>query len=104
MRARSLLLLPRALFFEQTWPCFPIGLGPFVAARSGFGSVGQVVTILGNNLTGSTSVTFNGTTAKFKVVSVTYIQAQVPAGATTGMIEVTTPTETLSRNIVFLVP
>jgi uncharacterized repeat protein (TIGR03803 family) len=77
------------------------GLGPFVAARPGFGSASQVVTILGNNLTGTTSVTFNGTTAKFKVVSGTYIEAQIPSGATTGTIEVTTPSGTLNSNLAF---
>lgn len=80
------------------------GLGPFVAAKPGFGSAGQVVRILGNNLTGTTSITFNGVTANFKVVSDTYIQVQVPTGATTGMIQVTTPSGTLTSNIDFLVP
>jgi uncharacterized repeat protein (TIGR03803 family) len=78
------------------------GLGPFVAARPNFGTAGQVITILGNNLTGATSVTFNGTSAKFKVVSDTYIEAAVPAGASAGMIEVTTPSGTVSSNVAFL--
>ena len=80
-----------------------LGLGPFVAAKPGFGSAGQVVRILGNNLTGTTGVTFNGVSANFKVVSDTFIQAQVPTGASAGMIEVTTPSGTLSSNINFLV-
>ena len=78
------------------------GLGPFVAPRPNFGAAGQVITILGNNLTGATSVTFNGTSAKFKVVSDTYIEAAVPVGATAGTIEVTTPSGTLSSNVAFL--
>jgi uncharacterized repeat protein (TIGR03803 family) len=78
-------------------------LGPFVKARPSFGSAGQTITILGNNLTGATSVTFNGTAATFTVVSDTYIQARVPSGATTGKIVVTTPSVTLS-SVAFLVP
>lgn len=80
-----------------------MGLGPFVKAQFNFGKVGQVITILGNNLTGTTSVTFNGTSAKFKVESSTYLKAQVPTGATTGTIEVTTPTGTLNSNVAFQV-
>jgi uncharacterized protein (TIGR03437 family) len=63
--------------------------------------VGREVTILGYNLTGTTSVTFNGTAAAFRVVSGTEIKTTVPAGATTGSVEVTTPSETLSSNVVF---
>jgi uncharacterized repeat protein (TIGR03803 family) len=80
------------------------GLGPFVAARPSFGSTGQSITILGNNLTGATSVTFNGTAAKFTVVSDTYIQTQVPAGAITGTIQINTPSGTLSSNLPFRIP
>jgi uncharacterized protein (TIGR03437 family) len=80
-----------------------MGLGPFVAARPNFGSARQVVTILGGGLTGTISVMFNGTAAKFKVVSDTHIQAQVPTGATTGPIQVTTPGGTLNSNIAFQV-
>jgi uncharacterized repeat protein (TIGR03803 family) len=79
------------------------GLAPFVAARPGFGPASQSVTILGNGLTGTTSVTFSGVAATFTVVSDTYIQAQVPSGATTGTIAVTTPGGTLSSNVAFQV-
>ncbi len=67
------------------------------------GKVGRAVTILGNNLTGTTSVTFNGTLATFKVVLSTEIKATVPVGATTGFVTVTTPSETLKSNVVFRV-
>jgi uncharacterized repeat protein (TIGR03803 family) len=80
-----------------------MGLGPFVEAQLNFGKVGRVVNILGNGLTGTTSVTFNGVAATFTVVSDTYIKATVPSGATTGTIEVTTPTGTLSSNVAFRV-
>jgi IPT/TIG domain len=52
--------------------------------------------ILGNNLTGTSSVKFNGRDAAFTVVSATEITTRVPTGATTGKIEVTTPSRKLS--------
>ena len=78
-----------------------MGLAPFVKAVPDFGKAGQTVMILGNNLTGATSVTFNGVSAAFKVVSSTYIKAQVPVGANGGTIQVTTPGGTLSSNAEF---
>jgi uncharacterized repeat protein (TIGR03803 family) len=79
------------------------GLDPFVAPSPSYGKIGAIVQILGNSLTGTTSVTFNGKTAKFKVISDTFLEAQVPAGSTTGIIQVTTPTSTLKSNVVFRV-
>jgi uncharacterized repeat protein (TIGR03803 family) len=80
-----------------------VGLGPFVEANPNFGKVGSSVRILGNGLTGTTSVTFNGTSAKFKVESDTYLKTEVPSGATTGTIVVTTPSGTLSSNVPFVI-
>ncbi len=80
-----------------------VGLGPFIQANPVFGRVGYKIQTLGNNLTGTTSVTFNGIPATFNVVSDTYIRATVPTGATTGTIEVTTPSGTLSSNVAFQV-
>jgi hypothetical protein len=80
-----------------------MGVASFVQANPNFGAPGKVVTILGNGLTGTTSVTFNGTAAKFQVISDTYLKAQVPSGATAGTIEVTTPSGTLSSNVAFQV-
>jgi len=80
-----------------------MGLAPFVQTNPGFGKVGGEIGILGNNLTGTTSVTFHGVTAAFTVVSDTYITATVPAGATSGKIEVTTPSGTLASNFPFQV-
>lgn len=80
-----------------------VGLGPFVQANPGFGKVGQVVNILGNDLTGTSRVTFNGTTAEFEVISGTYLKAEVPSGAATGKIEVTTPSGTLASDVSFQV-
>jgi uncharacterized protein (TIGR03437 family) len=62
----------------------------FVETQTTLGSVGAAVNILGNSLTGSTEVTFNGIAATFEVVSATEITTTVPAGATTGYVEVTT--------------
>ena len=78
-----------------------VGLGPFVKTQTTAGPVGAAVNILGTNLTGSTSVSFNGTAAAFTVVSPSLITTTVPAGATTGKIKVVTPGGTLSSNVPF---
>jgi hypothetical protein len=55
------------------------------------GPVGTSVAITGTNFSGVTSVTFNGTAAtSYTVDSSTSIHANVPSGATTGKIAVTT--------------
>jgi hypothetical protein len=79
------------------------GLTPLVETAPAAGKVGQSVLILGNGLTGSTSVTFNGVEAAFTVESDTYIKATVPPGATTGTISVVTPSGTLNSNPQFRV-
>ena len=76
-----------------------VGLGPFVETRLTSGKVGAAVTILGTKLTGATSVKFNGKTAVFKVVSSSEITTAVPEGATTGKVEVKTPSGTLISNV-----
>ena len=58
------------------------------------GLVGTSVIINGSDFTGATAVTFNGVSATFTVNSSTKITATVPAGATTGLIRVTTPAGT----------
>jgi uncharacterized repeat protein (TIGR03803 family) len=80
-----------------------VGFGPFVETQPASGKVGAKVIVLGNNLTGSTSVTFNGTAATFTVVSSTEITTTVPTGATTGTVEVATPSGTLKSNVKFRV-
>jgi uncharacterized repeat protein (TIGR03803 family) len=81
-----------------------VGFGPFVRTLPSSGKVGSVVVILGNNLTGATSVTFNGTPATFTVCSTgTSIKTTVPSGATTGKVQVTTPNGTLTSNVDFRV-
>jgi uncharacterized repeat protein (TIGR03803 family) len=79
-----------------------MGLGPFVALVLPVGKVGGVAQILGQNLTGTTSVTFNGVAAtSFKVVTDTYMTAVVPSGATTGRVVVTTTGGALTSNVNF---
>ena len=80
-----------------------LGLGPFVETRLTSGKVGAAVQILGTKLTGATSVKFNGKAAVFKVVSSSEITTTVPAGATTGKVEVKTPSGTLISNVNFRV-
>jgi hypothetical protein len=59
------------------------------------GPVGTVVTITGTAFTGATAVSFNNTNANaFTVNGATQVTATVPAGATTGLVRVTTPAGT----------
>jgi len=78
-------------------------LRPLVETVPVAGAVGNSILILGNNLTGSSSVTFNGVEAAFTVESDTYIKATVPAGATTGVVSVVTPSGTLNSYPQFVV-
>lgn len=78
-----------------------MGLPPLVKAVPHSGKVGSPVIILGNHLTGTTRVSFNGVPAVFTVISSTEITATVPAGATTGQLAVTTPSGVVSG--IFLV-
>jgi uncharacterized repeat protein (TIGR03803 family) len=80
-----------------------VGLGPFVKTQPASGKVGAAVKILGTNLTGATSVTFNGTAAPFAVVRPSLITTTVPAGASSGKVRVVTPSGTLSSSVPFRV-
>jgi uncharacterized repeat protein (TIGR03803 family) len=80
-----------------------ISLAPFVTTLPTSTIVGAKVLILGNNLTGTSAVSFNGTPATFAVGSDTYLTATVPAGATTGSVHVTTPSGPLTSNPIFRV-
>jgi len=81
-----------------------VGLGPLVETTPASGKVGTKIAILGNNLTGSTGVTFNSTAATFTVKSSTEITTTVPSGATTGYVAVTTATgKILTSNVKFRV-
>ncbi len=90
-------------YHEGTVFSLSMGLGPFVETNPAGARVGRKVGILGTDLTGATSVTFNGTAAKFTVKSPTLIIATVPNGATTGTVKVKLPGGTLSSNAPFYV-
>ncbi len=81
------------------------GLGPFVSFLPPlyFGEVGRAIQIIGQGFSGTTRVSFNGTSANFNVSSATFLTAIVPDGATTGFVTVTTPGGTLKSNRKFRV-
>jgi uncharacterized repeat protein (TIGR03803 family) len=81
-----------------------MGLAPFVKTVPTAGKAGMAVTVLGTDLTGATSVTFNGTPAVFTVVKASEIATTVPAGAGTGVVTVVTPGGTLTSNVAFSMP
>lgn len=78
-----------------------VGLRPFVKTETTSGKVGSAVTILGTDLAHTTSVTFNGTSAEFKIVSSSELATSVPKAATTGKVEVKTPSGVISSNLPF---
>lgn len=80
-----------------------VGLGPFVETVPTYGPSGTAVMILGTDLTGATSVSFNGTAATFTVASTSLITTTVPTGATTGPVTVITPSGTLTSNLPFTI-
>ena len=80
-----------------------VGLSQFLQTNPASGTEGTSVMILGNGLADVRAITFNGTAATFTVVSPTLIKAQVPAGATTGLVRATTPHGPLTSNAVFQV-
>jgi uncharacterized repeat protein (TIGR03803 family) len=87
---------PGAIFSLDT------GLGPFVAFVIPTGKANKKVQILGQGLTDTTSVEFNGVPAtSFTVVSDTYMTAVVPVGATTGKVVVSTLNGILTSNVDF---
>jgi uncharacterized repeat protein (TIGR03803 family) len=88
--------------FNEAVYSLDVGLGPFVSFVEPAAKVAQTAQILGQGLTGTTSVTFNGIAAtSFSVVSDTYMTAVVPSGATTGPVVVTTPGGALTSNVSF---
>lgn len=80
-----------------------LGLRPFVSFVRPPGRVGWTVQILGQGFTGTTEVSFGGPPSAFTVKSDTYLIATVPPGATTGLVTVTTPSNTLKSDKIFRV-
>lgn len=88
---------------DGTFFSLDLGMAPFVEMQPASGKVGMTVMMMGNNLTGTTGVSFNGAAASFKVVSPSTIQATVPSGATSGEVRVNIPSGTLTSNVIFQV-
>lgn len=94
-----------------TGPCINTGCGVFFSLDMGlptyaapvtwYGQEGSTIEILGQNLEGTSEVSFNGTSATFQVLSNTYLTATVPAGATLGPIVVTTAKGKLTSKTAF---
>ncbi|MFD1873758.1 IPT/TIG domain-containing protein [Hymenobacter bucti] len=78
---------------------------PVVAGVSPSSGVpGTVVTITGTNLAGTTGVTFNGVpTTSLTVTSSNSVTAYVPVGATTGAVQVVSPTSAVTSPTTFTV-
>jgi uncharacterized protein (TIGR03437 family) len=77
--------------------------GPVCGNRACLWQRGAAVNILGTNLTGATSVSFNGTAATYIVLSSSKITTNVPAGNTAGEVKMVTSGGTLSSNVSFRV-
>jgi molybdate transport system substrate-binding protein len=67
---------------------------PTITKVTGKAKHGATITVVGTNLKGTTSVTFHGVPAKFKVVSPATITITVPPKAKTGSLTVTNPSGT----------
>lgn len=80
-----------------------MGLKPFVTFARASGRVGQSGAILGQGLKGTTDVSLNGVSVDFTVASDTHIIANIPQGATSGYVTVTTPSGVLTSNVPFRV-
>jgi len=78
-------------------------LAPFAALVPTSGKVGRSIGILGQGFTGTTAVSFNGTSAQFTVSADTFLTVTVPDGATTGVVTVTTPGGNLTSKQLFQV-
>jgi len=88
---------------EGTIYSLNMNLPAFVNSPLFSGKEGGSVLILGQHLTGTSKVTFNGLPADFVVNSDTHLTATVPTGASTGYIEVTTGSGVVKSRKVFYV-
>jgi uncharacterized repeat protein (TIGR03803 family) len=80
---------------------FSEGVRPFVEIQPALGKAGEIVRIVGTDLAGATAVTFDGTSAIFAAISGHEILAQVPAGASSGNIQVVTAAGTILSKVPF---
>ncbi len=91
-------------YFNGVFYSLDAGLSPFVSLVGYPAALaGKSVEILGQGLSGATSVKFGSGSATFNVVSDTYMTAVVPTSGTTGPVTVTTPGGTLKSKQVFSV-
>jgi uncharacterized repeat protein (TIGR03803 family) len=90
-------------FNQGIFYSFDLGLPPFVSYLPTYGRAATVVQILGQGFNDTSQVSFNGAPGTVTYVSPTFIEARVPAGATTGPITVVTGSTTLTSNKVFIV-
>ncbi|MBF9239691.1 IPT/TIG domain-containing protein [Hymenobacter sp. BT683] len=107
-RARLMVEAVDNYFFDISNANFtitPPSVGPSITSFTPTGGLaGTVVTVLGSQFTGATSVKFNGTAAaSFTVNSATQLTATVAAGSTTGPITITAPTGTVASVTPFVV-
>jgi|SRR5271157_530177 len=94
---------PGGYFNGGVFYSLDVGLSPCVSLVNALGKVGTNVVILGQGLTGTTTVSFHGKSAAFKILADTSLIARVPKGATSGLVKVTTPSGTLTSNRPFRV-
>ena len=80
-----------------------MGMTPFVQAVPNVGKGGNTIKIIGTELAGVSKVTFNGLMTTYTQISDTEITAKVPRKATSGLIQVTVPSGTLSSSVPFQV-
>jgi hypothetical protein len=73
------------------------------ALEPGRSTAGTEVTLTGSCLKDASQVTFNGKAATFKAVADTVLTAMVPAGASSGLVAVTTPRGTAVSNASFAI-
>jgi uncharacterized repeat protein (TIGR03803 family) len=78
-------------------------LPAFVSLLPTSGTAGTSVGILGQGFTAATAVSFNGASAKFTIVSDSYLTATVPTSAIAGNVTVATMTGVLTSNRIFTV-
>jgi hypothetical protein len=109
--APGLAILPAALATAGTNTAFrgvalaPVAPAPAIASFTpGSGPVGTTVTVTGSNFTGASAVTLNGAAVTgFTVVDAATLTFVVPAGATSGLVAVTTAGGTATSTGAFTV-
>jgi hypothetical protein len=83
----------------------PVAAAPTIASFTpATGTVGTTVTVTGTNFTNASAVTLNGAAITgYVVVNATTLTFDVPAGATSGLIAITTPAGTATSSSSFTV-